>query len=269
MPKPSHLLSPTYWLCRLTPEFIGRYPSWSAARAAADGYDAPEILQAVRASALKVKRGEAAFERDSVCFEREEFRWPLLGCLLHAAIIKQRNLHVADFGGSLGSFYYQHGQFLQQIEGLQWSIVEQSDYVTVGREDFEDDTLKFYSTLGCAAARNAIDVTLFSGSLQYLDDPFDHIRQAAALSNCIVIDRTPFIDEPEDRITVQRVPASIYKASYPHRFISTEKFARFMAQVGYDLFCEWEGFDQAHVGSRYLGRAYFARVMARRIGCSG
>ncbi|WP_250516025.1 methyltransferase, TIGR04325 family [Caballeronia sp. INDeC2] len=201
MPTPSHLLSPTYWLCRLTPEFIGRYPSWSAARAATEGYDAPDILQAVRASALKVKRGEAKFERDSVCFGHEEFRWPLLGCLLHAANMKQRNLHVADFGGSLGSLYFQHGKFLRQIEGLQWSNVEQRDYVTAGREDFEDDTLKFYPTLGSAAVRNAIDLTLFPGSLQYLDDPFEYIAQAAALSDCIVIDRTPFIDEPEDRIT--------------------------------------------------------------------
>jgi putative methyltransferase (TIGR04325 family) len=81
------------------------------------------------ASSLMVKRGKAAFGRDSVCFEQEAFRWPLLGCLLHPAIVKQAGLHVEDFCGSPGSFYYQHMKFLQRLEGLQWSIVEQSNYV--------------------------------------------------------------------------------------------------------------------------------------------
>jgi putative methyltransferase (TIGR04325 family) len=256
MPTPSHLFSPTHWRSRLSREFIGRYPSWSAASAAASGYDDPGILQRVHASALRVKQGEAAFERDSVCFEQEAFRWPLLDCLLHAAIMKKGNLHVADFGGSLGSFYFQHRKFLQQIEALQWSIVEQGNYVEVGRQNFEDDTLKFYSALADAAARSAIDLILFSGSLQYLDDPSDQIRQAAALCDCIVIDRTPFIDDREDRITVQRVSASIFKASIPHRFFAKEKFDRFMTDLGYASFCGWNGFDHAGITCRYLGHMY-------------
>ncbi|MGF6923999.1 methyltransferase, TIGR04325 family [Paraburkholderia sp. 40] len=252
----SHLLSPAFWRSRWTAEFIGRYPSWSAALAAADGYDDPAILQKVHASALRVKQGEAAFERDSVCFEQEAFRWPLLGCLLHAAIMKPRNLHVVDFGGSLGSFYYQHKKFLQRIEVLQWSIVEQSNYVKVGRRDFEDDILKFYLSLGDAATRSAIDITLFSGSLQCVEDPFVHLQEAARMSKWIIIDRTPFIDTAQDRITVQR--ASIHKASYPHRFFSMQNFERLMNELGYTAICEWDGFDRAHIESRYLGRAYYA-----------
>ncbi|MGF6924000.1 putative methyltransferase (TIGR04325 family) [Paraburkholderia sp. 40] len=256
MPTLSHLLSPAHWRSHFTAEFIGRYPSWSAALAAADGYDDQRILETVHASALKVKRGEATFERDSVCFQKEEFRWPLLSVLLHAAIMNRDSLQVADFGGSLGSFYFQHRKFLHQIQSLQWSVIEQSDYVRVGRQDFEDETLKFFPTLADTATRSAIDVTLFSGSLQYLDDPFDQIMQAAALADCIMIDRTPFIDESQDRIAVQRARASIYKASYPHRFFAKEKFDRFMTNLGYASFCEWNGFDRADNTCRYLGRMY-------------
>jgi putative methyltransferase (TIGR04325 family) len=256
MPTSSRLFSPTYWRSRLSAEFSGDWASWSAARAAASGYDDPVILQRVRASALKVKRGEAAFERDSVCFDQETFRWPLLDCLLHVAIVRKGNLHVADFGGSLGSFYFQHQKFLRNIEGLQWSIVEQSNYVEVGRQDFEDGRLKFYSTLTDAASRSAVDVTLFSGSLQYLDDPFETLRQAAQLCDCVVIDRTPFIDERDDRIAVQRVSASVFKATIPHRFFAREKFDRFMKGLGFSSFCEWNGFDRADSRSRYLGLMY-------------
>jgi putative methyltransferase (TIGR04325 family) len=186
MLTPSHLFSPTHWRSRLSAEFIGHDPSWSAARAAARGYDDPGILQRMYASSLMVKRGKAASGRDSVCIEQEAFRWPLPGCLLHPAIVKQAGLHVKDFCGSLGSFYYQHMKFLQRIEGLQWSIVEQSNYVKLGRRDFED-ILKFYLSPGDAATSSAIDIVLFSGSLQCVEDPFAHLREAARKSKWIIL----------------------------------------------------------------------------------
>jgi putative methyltransferase (TIGR04325 family) len=249
-------LAPVIQRLRVGAEFTGNYPSWSAATAAVEGYDAPQILEAVHASALKVKRGEAEFERDSVCFDYEEFRWPLLSCLLQAALQNRGSLHVADFGGSLGSFYFQHRKFLSDIQELKWSVIEQSEYVRVGRQDFEDETLKFFHTFDEATKMSKIDVTLFSGSLQYVENPFDYIRQAAALSQRIMIDRTPFIQDDRDRITVQCVPASIYEGSYPHRFFSTTQFAAFMRGLGYSVFTEWAGFDKGIVKSRYLGRAY-------------
>ena len=88
--------------------FRGDFASWHEAEQVAKGYGAPEILERVREAALKVKRGEAVFERDGVCFYEEEFRWPALACLLRIAAENGGELSVIDFGGSLGSFYFQH-----------------------------------------------------------------------------------------------------------------------------------------------------------------
>ena len=166
-------------------------------------------------------------------------------------------LHVADFGGSLGSFYFLHRKFLSAIKDLKWSIVEQSEYVAVGQREFRDEKLQFFSTLEQCAERGKIDLALFSGSLQYLEDPFHFLKRAAALTSCIVIDRTPFIEGEKDRITIHSPPVSIYGGSHPHRFFAKETFDRFMSELDFAVFAEWEGFDhKANIESEYRGRVY-------------
>ncbi|SAK81332.1 hypothetical protein AWB80_05197 [Caballeronia pedi] len=256
MLTPASFLAPIARRLGFNAEFNGSYGSWSDALAAAGGYDAPQILEKVHSSALRVKRGEAAFERDSVCFMQEEFRWPLLSCLLYMANARQTGLHVVDFGGSLGSLYFQHRKFLNKASGMMWSIVEQAEYVRVGRADFEDDTLKFFATLDNASARSGIDVTLYSGSLQYLEDPFAELQRAAALSAFVIVDRTPFIEAQQDRIAIQHARNSMYDGTYPHRFFSRQRFERFMMELGFTMFCEWDGFDKTDADCRYQGVAY-------------
>ena len=50
-------------------EFVGNYSSWAEARANSTGYDSEVILNKTKDALLKVKRGEAAYERDSVTFD--------------------------------------------------------------------------------------------------------------------------------------------------------------------------------------------------------
>src|SRR5690348_7188183 len=96
--------------------FEGDYASWADAKRASTGYDSAKIFERVRDAALKVKQGEAAFERDSVCFYEEEYRWPSLACLLAIAAERQGHLRVLDLGGSLGSYYYQHRKLLSLLK---------------------------------------------------------------------------------------------------------------------------------------------------------
>jgi putative methyltransferase (TIGR04325 family) len=241
------------------PEFNGNYVSWSAANAAAVGFDVPQMVDKVRSSILQVKRGEAVFERDSVCFYEEHFQWPLLAALLYVAAKNGGKLHVADFGGSLGSSYIQHRKFLDGIKDLKWSIVEQLEYVNLGQREFEDNTVRFFHTLDQCAERDKIDVTLFSGSLQYLEEPVRFLERAAAISNYLIVDRVPFIDGDADRIAIQSPPTSIYKGSHPHRFFARIKFAQTMSNLGLVLLTDWPGFDHpANIKSEYEGRVYVA-----------
>ena len=79
--------------------FEGNYSSWQAALDAAGGYDKPDILERVRSAALNVRDGNAVFERDSVCFYNEEYRWSTLAGLLRIAAENGGRLRVLDFGG--------------------------------------------------------------------------------------------------------------------------------------------------------------------------
>jgi putative methyltransferase (TIGR04325 family) len=207
------------------PELKGDYLSWADARKASSGYDAHTILEKTRESLLRVKRGEAAFERDSVTFETIEYNWPVLTGLTYSAALSNGELNVVDFGGSLGSGYFQHRDFLRGLRSLMWNVVEQPHYVDAGRKDFQDQHLAFYKSIDECLMENRPDVGLLSSVLQYLEDPFEVLGQIATTSiNTLIIDRTPFSHEHRHRLCVQTVPRDIYSASYPSWIFSKTKF---------------------------------------------
>lgn len=205
--------------------FEGNYATWEAATAQCTGYDAEPILTKVLEATLKVKRGEAAYERDSVLFDEIEYAWPVTTALMWAAAQNAGRLDVLDFGGALGSSYFQNRAFLASLPQVRWSIIEQAHYVQAGREHIQDDTLRFYSSIDGCLADNKPNVVLLSSVLQYLpvvDSVIKQVNDSGA--TIIIIDRTPFNNEQCNKICVQTVPKSIYKASYPMTIFSLDKF---------------------------------------------
>src|SRR4051812_32502194 len=85
--------------------FEGDFATWHEASSKCAGYDANDILAHVLAATLNIKRGEAAFERDSVLFDTVEYTWPITAGLMCAAARNAGKLDVLDFGGALGSHY--------------------------------------------------------------------------------------------------------------------------------------------------------------------
>jgi putative methyltransferase (TIGR04325 family) len=51
----------------------------------------------------------------------------------------------------------------------------------------------------------------------------------------VIIDRTAFLANDRERLTVQHVPDSIYPASYPAWFFSETKFTAAIESAGYSL----------------------------------
>lgn len=205
--------------------WFGNYTSWSKASAVAGGYDAFNILEKTKASLLKVKNGEAAYERDSVIFDRKECPYALLAFLQLSATLKKKALHVLDFGGSLGSTYYQIKEYLTEEICASWSVVEQAHYVACGNEHFADETLKFYPTIDACRAENKIDFVLLSGVVQYLEKPHQFLKKLLSYGfDFLLFDRTAFNNKPDDRLTLQVVPPEIYAASYPSWFFDQEFF---------------------------------------------
>jgi len=205
--------------------WFGNYPNWKVAMEKCKGYDDIIILEAVKKSILKVKKGDAAYERDSVLFDEIPYSEPLINTFKNIANENAGVLHVVDFGGSLGSSYFQNRTFLNEIEVLNWSIVEQKHFVDCGKELLEDEQLKFYYTINEAIKNNKSSVLLLSSVIQYFEDPKALIQKCINYNfDYIIIDRTAFINKDNDRITVQIVPEYIYKASYPAWFFNEQNF---------------------------------------------
>jgi putative methyltransferase (TIGR04325 family) len=196
--------------------YSGNYPDWATAEMHTSGYNSTLILERVKQARLKAMAGDAKYERDSVLFEEVQHSFPVLAGLLRAAIENGDQLSVLDFGGSLGSSYFQCRDFLSLLPSLKWGVVEQEHFVECGREQFENEHLKFYYTIAECIQQAKPNVVLLSSVLQYLPEPYAVLDELITSEiPYIIIDHTPFSKNEEDRITVQQVPASIYAASYP------------------------------------------------------
>jgi len=228
--------------------------SWAAARDAASGYDSPEILRRVREATLRVKSGLAAYERDSVCFSEPAFRWPALACLVAIAAENGGRLEVVDFGGSLGSFYFQHRAFLSMLRSLSWAVVEQPHFVECGREEIAHGPLQFRPSLADCFEHGSADVVLVSGTLQYLEHPYETLDAIArSATRYLLVDRVPFVAGESDLPIVQQPPEWIYPASYPAWLLSRPRFDAWAARGGHRIVAEFESQIDRRPGVNHAG----------------
>jgi putative methyltransferase (TIGR04325 family) len=205
--------------------YSGNYATWDEARRHSDGYDAPAIVERVKQAQLKVVRGEAAYERDSVLFDKIEHSYPLLVGLLRAAVHNGGALNVVDIGGALGSTYFQCRGLLDQTASLRWNVVEQPAFVDCGVAHFQNEQLRFFRDLQSCLATEPVIVAVLSGVLPYVEDPHGLLREVAQAGLAhVILDRTP-LWELGDRLTVQSVPPSIYgfPVSYPAWILNRER----------------------------------------------
>lgn len=242
----------------------GNYATWQEAQARCEGYAQEAILEKVREAVLKVKHGQAAYERDSVIFDRIQYSWPLLATLLHVGTQNQNTLHVLDFGGSLGSTYFQNRQMLAGLREIKWSVVEQPHFVEAGTKEIADESLRFFSDFEQAYAETQPQVLLLSSVLQYLEKPYQQIDFFLQFQfDYIIIDRTAFINTPNDRLTIQRVPEKIYKASYPAWFFNKGKLIfRFLER--YELVDEFDNGFTSPMQLEDGKRVYWAGLIFRQ-----
>lgn len=227
--------------------FAGRYRDWNSALAASHGYDSEAIFERTREAALKVARGEAAYERDSVLFDRVEYSFAVIAALLRCALADSGRLRVLDFGGSFGTSYRQFKAFQPPVCELHWSVVEQPRNAECGRREFENSELRFFDSIAAAVSHAQPNAVLLSGVLQYLEDPRGVLREIAArTSAALIVDRTYCSASAEDALTVQVVPPSIYDASYPCWILSRSRLLEPLAR-DYELIAQFE--DKSHAWS--------------------
>lgn len=211
--------------------FKGNYSSWKIATQKCSGYSSENILNKVLSATLAVTNGKAIYERDSVLFDEIDYSWPVLTGLLLAAVHNNGRLNVLDFGGSLGSSYFQNRNFLMKLPELNWNVIEQPHYVVAGQEHIQEKHLKFYHTIGDCLAENQPNVILLSSVLQYLEFPEELLKQLSTIgAKYLILDRTPLSLSELDQLVIQYVPASIYVASYPMWIFSRNKLDKILSK---------------------------------------
>lgn len=235
------LIPPIIWnLCRYLASgnsgFYGDYDDWQKAKIDSTGYESDVILAKVKASLLKVKNGDAVYERDGVVFDELQYAWPLLASLMFATSKSGGRLNVLDFGGSLGSTYYQNKKFLDRLENVSWNIVEQQNFVSAGKEGFENSRLKFFNDFGKCIEEKKPNVLLLSGVIQYIEHPYALLDELLQHDfEFVIFDRTTFVNQETTRLAVQKVPEEITGASYPVWLFNEEEFLKKISQRNYCL----------------------------------
>ena len=233
----------------------GNYSSWNEAVENSSGYDTGLILEKVKSALLKVKNREAVYERDSVIFDKIHYSFPLLAALSQAAMNNNGKLNVLDFGGSLGSSYFQNRNFFNTLAEFNWCIVEQAHFVKEGKLTFTDEHLQFFYDIPSCTACFKINILILCSVIQYLEDPVSFLKTLIENGfEYVFIDRTPVLLKGNDRITIQKVPENIYKAKYPCWFLNQQKILDCFSGK-YDLV--FEGREDASINISNAELKYF------------
>ncbi len=254
---PSALLC--WWhRCRAWRWFHGNYSNWPEAREASAGYDHTAVLARVVAATRQVKAGQACWERDGWVFDTPEVNQPLLSALRGIAQENNGVLEIIDFGGSLGSTWWQHRAELETLAAVHWKVVEQSHYVAAGAE-FADRSISFYGSINEALSGGRPSVMLFSSVLSYLENPWSVLKVAACCGiPHIIIDRTPLV-AGRTRLTVQRTPPALGGGSYPCWLFRREELLAKLNDT-YVLVSEWPAIDDLAADVQHRG-FHFQRIV--------
>lgn len=204
----------------------GNYKTYEKAKEKCKGYDEDHILNRIIETTYQVKNKEIAYERDGIAYDTVQMNFPLLKTLLYIASTHDNELTVIDFGGSLGTTYYQNYPYLKHLKKLKWCIIEQPKFVEAGKKHFENEHIKFYSSIQECMAENKPQLFLICSVLQYIDKPYqllDEVKETGI--PYIMLDYVGYNSSNTDRITIQHVPPVFYgiEASYPCYFFSRVK----------------------------------------------
>lgn len=211
----------------------GDYDSWSNAETECLGYSEHHIVEQVKDTLLITKDREDIYERDGCIINGEpEYAFELLHWIKESSVNNEINL--IDFGGSLGTTYHQLKKYLKDYR-VRWNVIEQKNYVEVGKKTFENENLKFYNTIEECITETTPNCFISSSAIPYIESSYDILSTIINYNfEWVLLDRISVIDGDKDRITIQIVPPDIYKAIYPCWFFSEKKLINTFLKGDYE-----------------------------------
>jgi putative methyltransferase (TIGR04325 family) len=235
---------------------VGGFSSWEEAEKKATGYDSNSIFERAKKAALAVKNGAAVYERDTVLFFQPNYSNAVLTGLLRSLIKNDGQIKLLDFGGALGSTFFNFSPLIQEVKNLIWGVIEQPHFVKFGKENLETNHLRFFEKISDFKSEvGEANTILISGSLQFIRDYQRILDPILAMKpEIVIIDRLPFMRDRNapSRVFIQQVSEQIYPASYTcWAFNKLEILSQFSRD--YKVVLETVCYEVAHKEVEYLG----------------
>jgi putative methyltransferase (TIGR04325 family) len=225
----------------VTGKFDGPYRTWELARRASDGWEAQAILEKTLRVSLLLRDGAVEYQQDTLVRRHVLYSPLILSMLMLAMERANGRLVIFDVGGSLGTNFYQNRKLIADmtLTSVRWNIIELSATAALGRTHFESESIRFFDSIE-EATRNTSEppqAVLFSGSLQYTQNPLSYIDHAIATGAAyLALDRLLMSPTKNNQIFVQRPDTeTYYPAAYPVWCFSRNKFLAEMKGRGLHL----------------------------------
>lgn len=129
-----------------------------------------------------------------------------LNIILEIFYKQNKKINLIEFGGSLGSKYLNFKKLISNnAKELHWSIVEQNNYVNIGKKSIQNRELKFLNNINDAIYNKLNNILIFSNSLQYYKNPYEILNQALNSANIkyILFESLP-LTKKVDHILLQK-----------------------------------------------------------------
>lgn len=245
--------------------FRGDFLTWDEAKIKTEGYDSKRLLHKIIDANREVNKLDSnKFERDSIIFDTPQLLPSLNSYLLLAYALHKSssNFTVLDFGGSLGTVYRQFKYFTKGNIKIKWVIVEQTEIVNVGNDEFKNDELSFLDTNSWKPSQLSVDLIIVSSVLEFCEEPEKIINKFKNTNaKYLILDRTPMWGGGRNVLTICTA-AKYISGSYPC-WIFSEPRIKYLLTQHWEIIGEWDALDSDIVFSRgkakYKGQCWKKR----------
>lgn len=242
--------------------FLGHFESFAEALSECMGYEDQEIVQMYLQQFEKTIK--EVWDAGPIRFlSNREVRF--LNALQFAVSNRAHansKIKILDFGGASGGHY----RFVKSIfdKNLGEYVICESPKVAEEFKAFGTSEKYWISNLDGIESKY-FDAVLSSGTIQYLEKPFEVLARMAEVSDYIVLDRLPVVNESKSLVLKQNtVTSNGVRVSYPGWFFSEEELFKAFTEFGLKVTLEWAvPEDRPYVnGNRVPYRGYLLEKLS-------
>lgn len=240
-------------------KYKGPFDNWNDAKSFSSGWSDKKILEKVYKSLIKSFDMKGVYERDGELVNDLKYPENIIN-FLNSNL--NENGQIIDFGGSLGSLYFQIRSKLL-FKNIKWSVLEQSNYVELGKRKIKNKELDFFNNVDETQVNNNT-ILIFSSVLQYLENPEKVINLFlnTKFIEHVVVDRVILSNSKENKIYIQKNPKKYFNTSYPIIIFSEKIFLNYFKKMKIVIK------DKSYVGENFEldnAKLYYCNIIFSRV----